>query len=202
MRWHAKYFRNVCTPDIALALTEMWWETDVRGVLPAVQAPALLLVGEGEGEEPRNCRARRLADARCPTRPTPAEAGRSHETRSTGTFVRSSHAIRRFVGIDPERAHLDTILSTVLMTDIVGSDRATGAAGRPRVEGAHRGPTTESCANALDDWRGVENDTAGDGFFATFDGPARAIHCALEIRDRVGDSESSSGRACTRVSAR
>jgi class 3 adenylate cyclase len=38
---------------------------------------------------------------------------------------------------------------------------------------------------ALGGGRGVENDTAGDGFYATFDGPARAIHCALEIRDRV-----------------
>ena len=40
---------------------------------------------------------------------------------------------------------------------------------------------------ALERWRGVENDTAGDGFYATFDGPARAIHCALEITERVRD---------------
>ena len=40
---------------------------------------------------------------------------------------------------------------------------------------------------ALDGWRGVENDTAGDGFYATFDGPARAIHCAQEIREHVRD---------------
>jgi len=38
---------------------------------------------------------------------------------------------------------------------------------------------------SLGGWRGVEHDTDGDGFYATFDGPARAIHCALEIRDRV-----------------
>ena len=41
--------------------------------------------------------------------------------------------------------------------------------------------------DALTRWRGVENDTAGDGFFATFDGPARAIRCALEISERVRD---------------
>ena len=38
---------------------------------------------------------------------------------------------------------------------------------------------------ALARWRGVENDTAGDGFYATFDGPARAVRCALQVRDRV-----------------
>lgn len=36
-------------------------------------------------------------------------------------------------------------------------------------------------------WRGKENDTAGDGYYATFDGPARSIHCAMEIQDRVRD---------------
>ena len=54
------------------------------------------------------------------------------------------------------------------------------------MEGAHRGPPPGR-ARGIGHWRGVENDTAGDGFFATFDGPARAIHCALEIRDRVGE---------------
>jgi class 3 adenylate cyclase len=38
---------------------------------------------------------------------------------------------------------------------------------------------------ALEQWQGVENDTAGDGFYATFDGPARAIRCALDIVTRI-----------------
>jgi len=45
----------------------------------------------------------------------------------------------------------------------------------------------DGAALALERWRGVENDTAGDGFYATFDGPARAIRCALEIVTRVRD---------------
>ena len=40
---------------------------------------------------------------------------------------------------------------------------------------------------ALSRWRGTENDTAGDGFYATIDGPARAISCGLEVVDRVRD---------------
>src|SRR5262249_11508580 len=51
VRWQAKRSRNTCTPDVALALTETWWDTDIRGVLPAVQAPTLLLAEEGAGDD-------------------------------------------------------------------------------------------------------------------------------------------------------
>jgi class 3 adenylate cyclase len=81
--------------------------------------------------------------------------------------------------IDPDRT-----LSTVLFTDIVGSTDHQARLGdhewKDLVEHHHA-----IVREALGGWRGVENDTAGDGFYATFDGPARAIHCALEIRDRV-----------------
>jgi class 3 adenylate cyclase len=77
-------------------------------------------------------------------------------------------------------------LSTVLFTDIVGSTERQAAMGdrawRDVVLAHH-----ERVRDALDRWRGVENDTAGDGFFATFDGPARAVRCALEVSDRVRD---------------
>ena len=74
----------------------------------------------------------------------------------------------------------------MLITDIVDSTERQATLGdrawKELVERHHR-----MVRDALEAWRGVENDTAGDGFFATFDGPARAIHCALEIRERVGD---------------
>ena len=93
-------------------------------------------------------------------------------------------SIQRFVGVEPRRAAVDTILSTVLFTDIVGSTGHQSKLG----DHAWKGVVERHHAivrQALADWRGVENDTAGDGFYATFDGPARAIHCALEIGDRV-----------------
>ena len=74
----------------------------------------------------------------------------------------------------------------MLFTDIVGSTEqqaASATAGGRNSSSA----ITRSSASALTRWRGVENDTAGDGFYATFDGPARAIHCALEIAERVRD---------------
>ena len=95
-------------------------------------------------------------------------------------------AIQRFIGIEPRRASIDTVLSTVLFTDIVGStDQQARMGDRSWKELIERHHTV--VRDALAQWRGVENDTAGDGFYATFDGPARAIHCAIEIRERVRD---------------
>jgi class 3 adenylate cyclase len=95
-------------------------------------------------------------------------------------------AMRRFIGIEPPRPNVDTILSTVLFTDIVGSTEQQARLGdrgwKALIEQHHA-----AVREALDGWRGVENDTAGDGFYATFDGPARAIHCAHEVRGRVRD---------------
>ena len=95
--------------------------------------------------------------------------------------------LRRVLGGSSAAApELDTVLSTVLFTDIVGSTRgkpgwATGAWKDLVMQ--HHGIVR----SALERWRGVENDTAGDGFYATFDGPARAIRCALEVTVGVRD---------------
>ena len=95
-------------------------------------------------------------------------------------------AVRRFVGVQPARAGLDSVLATVLFTDIVDSTQRQAALGdhawKDLVERHHA-----LVRSALAQWRGVENDTAGDGFYATFDGPARAIRCALELTERVHD---------------
>jgi class 3 adenylate cyclase len=87
------------------------------------------------------------------------------------------------VGIEtvPE---FDTILSTVLFTDVVDSTQKQAAMGDHRYKGMieqHHAIVRDE----LQRWRGVESDTAGDGFFSTFDGPARAIRCALQISEKV-----------------
>ena len=92
--------------------------------------------------------------------------------------------IRGFLGVERPLVVPDTILSTVLFTDIVGSTErqaALGDRGWKDLVLQHHAIVRE----ALGRWRGVENDTAGDGFYATFDGPARAIRCALEIVERI-----------------
>jgi class 3 adenylate cyclase len=75
-------------------------------------------------------------------------------------------------------------LSTVLFTDIVGSTERQAAVGdrswRDLAQQHHA-----IVREGLKRWRGVEIDTAGDGFYATFDGPARAVECALDIAQTV-----------------
>jgi class 3 adenylate cyclase len=92
--------------------------------------------------------------------------------------------IRRFAGVEPPMAELDTVLATVLFTDIVSSTEKQSALGghawKELLERHHA-----IVREALHRWHGVEADTAGDGFYATFDGPARAIRCALDITQRV-----------------
>lgn len=92
--------------------------------------------------------------------------------------------IRDFIGVAREHPSFETILATVLFTDIVGSTERQAAMGdrawRDLVQRHHA-----IVREALKRWRGVEIDTAGDGFYATFDGPARAVRCALDITQTV-----------------
>jgi class 3 adenylate cyclase len=91
-----------------------------------------------------------------------------------------------FCGIQRPPPELDSILSTVLFTDIVGSvekQAVLGDHGWNELVLKYRSIVRKT----LERWRGRENDTAGDGFYAAFDGPARAIRCALEVAERVRD---------------
>jgi class 3 adenylate cyclase len=94
-------------------------------------------------------------------------------------------AMARFIGgIRDEEADLDRVLATVMFTDIVGSTEKAASLGdrdwRELVE-RHHGTVRAMLAR----YRGTEVDTAGDGFFATFDGPARGVKCAQAIIDAV-----------------
>jgi class 3 adenylate cyclase len=102
----------------------------------------------------------------------------SHPTENLG-------ATRAFLtDLHEQEADLDRVLATVVFTDIVDSTTAAASMGdrvwRDVVE-RHHGIVR----GALSRFRGVEVDTAGDGFFATFDGPARAVRCAEHIVDAV-----------------
>lgn len=91
--------------------------------------------------------------------------------------------VRRLAGIE-RRPAVSTVLATVLFTDIIDSTRkqaVLGDRGWRELLPAHHAAVRD----ALSHWGGTEHDTAGDGFFASFVGPARAIHCAQEIADRV-----------------
>jgi class 3 adenylate cyclase len=169
--------RNACTPDVAIELTRIWAETDVREILPAISVPTLLVTDE----MPLSLEVARYTASMLPN----AELTVMPELLDSPEGARSlAEEIRRFLRVERPVSETDTILSTVLFTDIVESTERQALVGdhawKELVEKHHA-----IVREALSRWRGVENDTAGDGFYATFDGPARAIRCALETRDRV-----------------
>jgi class 3 adenylate cyclase/pimeloyl-ACP methyl ester carboxylesterase len=173
----SKASRNACTPDVARALHDMWIETDVRDVLSAIQVPTLILAHEDLGEVDR---AKDVA-ARIPGSHLVEISG---EGFTSPTMEAMAEEIRRFVGAARTTVEVDTLLSTVLFTDIVGSTERAATLGDRRwsdVVERHHARVREALAR----WHGTEQDTAGDGFFATFEGPARAIRCAHEIIENV-----------------
>ena len=92
--------------------------------------------------------------------------------------------VERFVvQLGEIQAGLDRALATVLFTDVVGSTGKLSSWGSG-VEGARRAAPSPRAGSARS-LPGIEVDTAGDGFFATFDGPARAVHCATAIVDAI-----------------
>ncbi len=168
--------RHTATPDVARELDRIWYETDVRGVLPSVQAPALLVA---RSMYPRKIEVAEYVASLMPeatVAPVPGNLGPDE----IGPVL---DVLERFLGVERE-PELDTVLATVLFTDLVGSTQKQASLGdrawKSLVEHHHA-----VVRGALGRWRGVENDTAGDGFYATFDGPARAIRCALEISEHV-----------------
>ena len=178
--WMAKASRNACTPDVARALAETWYETDVRDVLPAVKVPTLIVA---KADVPVGTSKAAYVTSLIPGAALFSLPGDVFSDDNTRKVV---DKIRRFVGAERLPEQLDTVLSTVLFTDIVGSTERQAALGdrewKLLVESHHA-----IVRAALARWRGLENDTAGDGFYATFDGPARAIRCGLEITERVRD---------------
>jgi len=186
IRWWAKKARNACTPDVAEELERVWWQTDVRGVLPSVQAPTLLMVadGEAEGFAISEHVASLMPNARIDV--FPEKGWMTSGTEIDTVNLPRLQAVTRFVGLQPRPVVPDTILSTILFTDIVDSTAHQARLGDrdwKQLIDRHN----ELVRDALMTWRGHENDTAGDGFYATFDGPARAIHCAREIQQRLHD---------------
>jgi class 3 adenylate cyclase len=173
-----KLSRLTATPDVAVAMDRIYNETDVRGAMPAIGAPVLLLARERD----RDALTYLASLLRQPTiRLIPGEHALKIEEQPTVL-----EAIRRFVGVELPEPQLDSVLSTVLFTDVVGSTERQAALGdrgwKDLIERHHA-----LVRASLERWRGIEIDTAGDGFYATFDGPARAIHCALEAAERIRD---------------
>jgi class 3 adenylate cyclase len=176
----ARLDRHFMAPSTAAGWIAVESETDVTAILPLLQRPTLLL----DYEASRSAAAQtRHVQALLPGAALALIPG-DPNGMPYGDRAAIADAVRTFVGREPSREVADTVLGSVLFTDIVGSTErqaAMGDASWVELVARHHAIVRD----ALDRWRGTENDTAGDGFYATFDGPARAIRCALDIVSRV-----------------
>ena len=178
----ARLDRHFMAPSTAVDWINVESETDVTAVLPLLQCPTLVLDYEASSTG--------AAESRHVQRIIPgAELALIPGDFYAMVFANRAaiaDAVGTFVGREQSTQAADTVLGSVLFTDIVGStERQASVGDQAWVEVVRQHHAV--VRDALERWRGVENDTAGDGFYATFDGPARAIGCALDIVTRVRD---------------
>ena len=180
-RWWGRLLRQGTSPSGAIELMNLYREIDVRSVLPAIGAPALVLHhGDDRLVPARQARylAERIPDARY------VELDGIDHLPMVGDQNALLDEVEEFL-VGSRRAHeAERALATVLFTDIVGSTATAARLGDSRWRDLlERHDTTVRRELAVH--RGREVKTMGDGFFATFDGPARAIRCACAIRDEL-----------------
>jgi pimeloyl-ACP methyl ester carboxylesterase len=172
----ARQLRLGASPSAARAIRRMAMEIDLRDVLPTIRVPTLVLaMPSGRGEA--DFIADRIPDARVFEVPGP-----DFFAKLLGETVYDE--VERFVnGLDVE-AEPDTVLATVMFTDIVDSTQKAAELGDrawAELVSKHHAVVRRH----LDAFRGTEIDTAGDGFFASFEGPIRAIRCGRAITESV-----------------
>jgi class 3 adenylate cyclase len=175
--WFANWLRVSASPAVAYALNRASYETDLAEVLPAIKVPTLVLYRRSAHVPETETEALEVA-ARIPD----ARAMRVSGDDYFGIFLSVDIAdeIERFVAGEEPPPVPSSVLTTVMFTDLVGStERANALGDRAWREllAAHHALVRRELAR----FRGEERDTAGDGFFVTFDGPARAIRAAGSI---------------------
>jgi class 3 adenylate cyclase/pimeloyl-ACP methyl ester carboxylesterase len=179
--WWARYQRLGSSPGTILVLRRMLEQVDVRHVLPAIRVPTLILhrannrlvvVDHGRYIAERILGARYL------------EAPGIDYFPFLGNADVILNEIEEFLTGSRHEAELDRVLATVMFIDIVGSTELAARIGDYEWKGVLDGYRV-LVRGELERFRGKEVDTTGDGFLATFDGPARAIRCACAVREGV-----------------
>ena len=181
----AKLERYSMSPRMARALMDMNFDNDIRGVLPVISAPTLVIHRSGDPIIARD-RAVALAEL-IPGARRVELPGDWHLSLVADAEVEALDIIEEFItGSRPAPpVDVDRVLATVLFTDIVDSTRRVAELGDRRwreLLDAH----DRAAAAEIEQHRGIMVDTTGDGVFARFDGPARGIQCALAIVDAAG----------------
>jgi class 3 adenylate cyclase len=186
LRSFARVFRLSVSPSTAVAYMQANLDVDVTDFLPLIRVPTLVLLRTGVTQlviQSARATAERIPGARLVELPgasmAPSLGDQEALFAEIERFLQETSDAGERRESDPER-----VLSTVLFTDIVNATSKASELG----DRAWRGLLAkhhELIRAHLGQFRGREVDTAGDGFFVTFDGPARAIRCGCAIRDSV-----------------
>jgi class 3 adenylate cyclase len=180
IRWWRRRTRASASPGAARNLILMNSQIDVRAVLQTIRVPTLVLHRSGDRDS--RCDEGRYVAERIPGARFIELEGEDHAPGSNPDQIVDEveeflTGVRR--GPQPER-----VLATILFTDIVGSTERAAELGDRRWRELLAQHQLVIRAE-LERWRGREVDTAGDGFLASFDGPARAVRCAWAIRGKM-----------------
>jgi len=183
VKWWGRMERSAASPGMAAKLSEMFLDIDVRAILPSIRVPTLVM--HRHGDPVVDVRAGRWLAERIPGARFLELPGRDHVPFS-GDAVRVTEEVEEFLTGTRPAAEPDRVLATVMFTDIVGSTERAAELGdrawRDVLERHHDVVRTE-----LERHRGREVKTTGDGFLATFDGPARAIRCSRAMAEALRD---------------
>jgi class 3 adenylate cyclase len=180
-RWWARFERAGASPTAAIALLRMASDIDVRNVLPAIRVPTLILHTAGDlmlSLEGGRQLAATIPGARF------VELPGSDHVFWAGETDRLVDEMQEFLtGTRPD-IEADRVLATVLFTDVVDSTKLAFEMGDRRWR-ALLDEHDQRARHEIARFRGREVKTLGDGFLATFDGPARAVRCAIAVTNAV-----------------
>ena len=181
--WWGKMERVGASPGMFAKLYTMFMEIDVRDILPQIQAPTLVL--HRRGDRVVNVNAGRYLAEHIPGARFVELPGIDHAVWAGNTESVVGEIQQHLTGArTASPAELDRVLATVLFTDVVGSTERASELGDQRwreLLERHNALVREALAR----FRGREVKTIGDGFLATFDGPARGIRAAQAIASGV-----------------
>ena len=174
-RWYGKTERLMYTPHEAAGVFRWVYDIDLRSVLPSISVPTLV-VARPQPDDRMLSQSRYVAEH--------ITAAKYVELPAGGHLMAALDPIEEFVTGRLPAVAVDRVLATILFTDIVDSTAHAAALGdrawRHRLD-EHEALVRRQLAR----FRGREIKTMGDGFLATFDGPARAIRCGSAIRDEA-----------------
>jgi class 3 adenylate cyclase/pimeloyl-ACP methyl ester carboxylesterase len=177
----SRYERMAASPGAVEALVRVWAGTDMAGILDAVHVPTLVLQLADDHLVPREngpALAAGIAGSRYVELP-----GDGYLLLYDGGDAVIDE-VEEFVTGERHHVSVDRVLSTVLFTDIVGSTEQLAVVGDRRWRDMleqHEELVGRECAS----WGGRLVENTGDGVMATFDGPARAVRCAVSLRERL-----------------